>query len=83
MEAADQRYQLEAQTRQAELEQRQRLNLRLRECDAALRQQYVFCSAHYPYTYPYAYPYAYSGRAYFPLWGACGSAQTAVIAACY
>jgi hypothetical protein len=75
MEAADQRYQQETLNRQAELELGQRINLRLRGCDAALRQQYVICSAHYPYNYP--------GRTYFPRWGACGDAQTAVMVACY
>ena len=83
IEAADERYQQEAQDRQADLELRQRLNLRARGCDAALRQQYVICSAHYPYANPYAYPYTYPRRSYFPLWGACGDAQTAVLAACY
>ena len=75
MEAAEQGYRQEARDQQAELEQRQRPNHRQRGCDAALRQQYVVCSAHYPYTYP--------GRPYIQYWGLCGDAQRAVRAACY
>lgn len=75
MEASALEYQRESQYRQAELEKRQRPNQRLRGCEAALRQQQIFCSAHYPYTYP--------ARPYFPPWGPCGEAQNAVRASCY
>ena len=75
METSAQEYQREVQNRQADLEQRQRPNQRLRGCEAALRQQHIICSAHYPYTY--------TGRPYFPPWGPCGEAQSAVIAYCY
>ena len=75
MEASAQEYRKEAQNRQADLQQRQRPNHRLRECEAALRQQQLTCSAHYPYTYP--------GRPHLPPLGACSDAQSAVRVACY
>ena len=75
MEAAQQEYQKEARSRQVDLEQRQRPNQRLRGCEAALLHRQIICSAQYPYTY--------SGRPFFPSWGPCNAAQTAVQAACY
>ena len=75
MENSAQDYQRDAQNRQAEGDQRRRPNYRQRGCEAALRQEYVICSAHYPYSYP--------GRPYFPVAGACGDAQSVVRAACY
>ena len=72
MESAQQDTQRETRNRQAQLEQRQRPNQRLRECEAALRQQHIVCSA-----------YAYPGRPFFPSWGACNAAQANVQAVCY
>ena len=74
-ESVEQDRQSAAQGKQAELEQQQRPNRRLRGCEAALRQEYVVCSGHYPYTYP--------GRNYFPASGSCTAAQTAVDVSCY
>ena len=72
MESAQQDTQRETRNRQAQLEPRQRPNQRLRECEAALRQQHVFCSA-----------YFYPGRPFLPTWGACNAAQANVQAVCY
>ena len=76
MEAAEHGYRNETLSRQAELEQRPRPNQRLRGCEAALRQQYIVCLAHYPNIY-------YPGRPYFPSTGSCSAAQATVQASCY
>ena len=72
MDSAQQDTQRDTRNRQAQLEQRQRPNQRLRECEAALRQQQIVCSA-----------YAYPGRPFFPSWDACNAAQANVQAVCY
>ena len=75
IEATEQGSRQDARNRQADLEPGQRPNNRLRGCEAALRQQFIVCSAHYPHTYP--------GRPYLQYWGQCGDAQSVVRAACY
>lgn len=75
MDAAAYESQLAAQASNAVVAHRHLPNRRLRRCDVALRNLYLFC--------PAPYPYAYSGRNYVPAAGSCAAAQIAVDTSCY